>query len=170
VASGFQAAFNDLAGRSVDCNNGREFGNGLLVHVPAPHGAPLRYGGIYPMQDARDEYRAWLCLRRSDALAACTTHLPDGAGATALAQCAYLFGTVIPGMWMSSAAVPTVIGADLNLGAADSRPCRPFGWGQVDDGTVQHIFATADLPISAVQLIDMRGTTDHPGLLAIFDL
>jgi hypothetical protein len=164
VATAFQAAYNDLAGEPVYCDNGREFGIGLLVHVRQPRGNPLREGGIYPMQFARDEYRAWLCLRPTEELAACTTHLPDGAAATASAQCAYLFGTLIPGM----GARTTVIGADLNLGLADARSCHPPAYPLADDRGVQYALATPDLGIDAVRVIDMRGTTDHPGLLATF--
>jgi endonuclease/exonuclease/phosphatase family metal-dependent hydrolase len=164
VASAFQAAYNDLAHEPVGCVNGRQFGNGLLVHVSQEHGTPLRTGGIYPMQNARDEYRAWLCLRPTDEFAACTTHLPDGDGATAFAQCAYLFGTIIP----SLGARTTVIGADLNLGAADVRACHPAAYTQLDDRFVQYVLATPDLRVDAVRTIDMRGATDHPGLLATF--
>lgn len=166
VASGFQAAFNDLTHEPVGCVNGRRFGNGLLVHVRESSGTPLRAGGIYPMQHARDEYRAWLCLRPTDGFAACTTHLPDGDGATASAQCSYLFGTIIPGLMART----TVIGADLNLGAADVRACHPPSYSQVGDRGVQYVLATSDLRLEAVQLIDMRGATDHPGLLATFTL
>jgi hypothetical protein len=165
VATAFQAAYNDLASEPVRCNNGQDFGIGLLVHVRQPRGNPLREGGIYPMQFARDEYRAWLCLRPTDELAACTTHLPDGAAATASVQCAYLFGTLIPAM----RARTTVVGADLNLGAAHARACLPPGYVQVDDRVVQYVLATSDLRVGAVQVIDMRGATDHPGLLAVFE-
>jgi endonuclease/exonuclease/phosphatase family metal-dependent hydrolase len=170
VATGFQAAFNDYTGQPVGCRNGQRFGNGLLVHVRRPHVTPHQYGGIYPMQFARDEYRAWLCLRPTEEFAACTTHLPDGDATTAVAQCAYLFGTVIPGMRTSADAPTTVIGADLNLGPADAASCHPPGYVQADDHIVQYVLATTDLRIDGVQIIDMRGTTDHPGLLVTFNL
>jgi hypothetical protein len=165
IATGFQAAHNDLADEPVRCNNGRDFGIGLLVHVRQPRGNPLREGGIYPMQFARDEYRAWLCLRPSAEFAACTTHLPDGAATTALAECVYLFGTLIPAMGARTA----VVGADLNLGADDARECHPPGYVLVADRIVQYVLATADLRLDAVRIIDMRGATDHPGLLAVFE-
>jgi hypothetical protein len=172
VMTAFQAAMNGYTGRPVGCRDGRVFGNGLLVHVSGAYRGQLRYGGIYPMQATRDEYRAWLCLDALDELYACATHLPEGAGTTALAQCAYLFSTVIPLVRTAGEASrggrPLVIGADLNLGRVDARACGPPDYARADDGTVQHVLATPGLRPHSVQVIDMRGTTDHPALFVVF--
>ena len=170
VMTAFQHAFNDYTDRPVECRDGQQFGNGVLVHVPGPDGTYLRYGGIYPMQHARDELRAWLCLNAIDEFYACTTHLSQGAAATARAQCEYLVGAAIPAVRTSAEFLPTIIGGDLNLGIADAGPCGKPGYAHVDDGSVQHILASADLRIHSTRVIDMRGATDHPGLLAVLGL
>jgi endonuclease/exonuclease/phosphatase family metal-dependent hydrolase len=170
VMTEFQHAFNDLTGRPVECRDGQQFGNGLLVHVPRPDGTYLRYGGIYPMQHHRDELRAWLCLKVMDDFYACVTHLSQGSADTARAQCEYLVGTAIPGVRPSADSQPTVIGADLNLSIADAASCGRPAYAHVVDGNVQHILASADLRIHSTREIDMHGATDHPGLLAVFGL
>ena len=65
-------------------------------------------------------------------------------------------------------AVPVVLGGDLNLGSGDSadvRSCLPAASALVDDGGVQLVVATPEFVVSGSQRIDLRGTTDHPGLL-----
>ena len=102
------------------------------------------------------------------AITACTTHLADTERDVAVAQCRYLFGTVIAGMRERDPAVPVVLGADLNLGSADDpdlRSCLPPGSAVADDGGVQHVVATPDFVVIGSRPIDLRGTTDHPGLL-----
>ena len=86
----------------------------------------------------------------------------------AAAQCRYLFGTVIADMRERDPAVPVVLGGDLNLGSGDSaylRSCLPAASAVADDGGVQHVVATPEFVVSGSQRIDLRGTTDHPGLL-----
>jgi hypothetical protein len=61
-----------------------------------------------------------------------------------------------------------VLGGDLNLGSGadpDLRSCLPAGSALVDDGGVQHVVATPEFVVGGSRTIDMRGTTDHPGLL-----
>jgi hypothetical protein len=61
-----------------------------------------------------------------------------------------------------------VVGGDLNLGpggGAELRGCLPGGAAPVGDGGPQHVVATPDLAVESSRTIDMRGTTDHPGLL-----
>ena len=126
--------------------------------------------GIYPSQDTDDpEERAWLCLRvtASPTITVCTTHLADTKAEVAASQCRYLFDTIISGMRERDPVVPVVLGGDLNLGSgnADLRSCLPAGSALADDGGVQHVVATPGLVVSESQRIDLRGTTDHPGLL-----
>jgi endonuclease/exonuclease/phosphatase family metal-dependent hydrolase len=98
----------------------------------------------------------------------CTTHLAYTKLEVAAAQCRYLFGTVIADLRELDPAVPVVLGGDLNLGSgdnADLASCLPAGSVLADDGGVQHVVATPEFVVSDTQLIDLRGTTDHPGLL-----
>jgi hypothetical protein len=79
-----------------------------------------------------------------------------------------VFGTVIAGKRGQDPAVPVVLGGDLNLGSGDTaqlRSCLPAGSAVVGDGGVQYVVATPEFVVSGSQRIDLRGTTDHPGLL-----
>ena len=61
-----------------------------------------------------------------------------------------------------------VLGADLNLGSGDSpdlKACLPPNSALVDDGGPQHVVATPEYVVDDHRTIDLRGTTDHPGLL-----
>jgi len=92
--------------------------------------------------------------------------LDDKKREVAVAQCGYLFGTVIARMRERDAALPVVLGADLNLGSGDDpdlRSCLPAGWAVADDGGVQHVVATSEFVVIGSRPTDMRGTTDHPG-------
>jgi hypothetical protein len=169
VITAFRAAINGYTGRPVACDNGRQFGVGLLVRIPEPDTAVIRHGGLYPMQDNRDELRVWQCVHVVARFSICTTHLPDGAAAIARAQCAYLFHTAVPSLHTLAGTLPTIIGGDLNLGTAETRMCVPRRYTQADDGIVQYVLATEDLDVASARLIDMRGTTDHPALLANLD-
>jgi len=170
VVSGFQAAQDRRTGDDFRCRNGQSYGIGLISRWPSMSGSSAG-GGIYPTQDTEDpEERAWLCVSvaATAALAACTTHLADTQRDVAVAQCRYLFETVIAGLRGPDAVVPVVLGADLNLGSADDpdlRSCLPPGWPVADDGGVQRVVATPDFVVIGSRPIDLRGTTDHPGLL-----
>jgi hypothetical protein len=156
VRSAFQAA-GDRPSRSVTrCRNGQPFGIGLLARLDT--------------RDARPDVRAWLCLRVGDALHACTTHLANTSGTVALAQCAHLLGTVMPELRRGAGATSAVLGGDLNLsrgGAPDVRSCVPPDHVRVDDGARQQIVATHGLTICCHRAVGMRGSTDHPALLAV---
>jgi hypothetical protein len=96
--------------------------------------------------------------------------LDDKKREVAVAQCGYLFGTVIARMRERDAALPVVLGADLNLGSGDDpdlRSCLPAGWAVADDGGVQHVVATPEFVVIGSRPTDLRGTTDHPGLLVL---
>jgi hypothetical protein len=170
VVSAFQAARDGRTGDPYRCRNGQQYGIGLVSRWPSVPGSAAT-GGIYPTQDSDDpEERAWLCLdvAATPAVAVCTTHLAYTKRAVATAQCRYLFGTVIAQMRARDGAAPVVLGGDLNLGSGDSpdlRSCLPAGSSLVDDGGEQHVVATPDLVVDSSRTIDLRGTTDHPGLL-----
>jgi endonuclease/exonuclease/phosphatase family metal-dependent hydrolase len=170
VASAFQAARDGRTGEPYRCRNGQPYGVGVVSRWSR---GPSADAGIYPIQDRNDpEERAWLCLdvAASPALVVCTTHLAYTKREVAVAQCRYLFGTVIAGMRAREAVVPVVLAGDLNLGSRDSpdlRSCVPPGSALVDDGGQQHVVATSELVVDGSRLIDLRGTTDHPGLLVM---
>ena len=119
--------------RISSASTGESYGIGLISRWPSAPGRSIG-GGIYPTQDTDDpEERAWLCLTIASpaAVTACTTHLADTKRDVAVAQCTYLFGTVIAAM-RERDAVRVVLGADLNLGSADDPDlgsCLPAGLG-----------------------------------------
>jgi hypothetical protein len=67
----------------------------------------------------------------------------------------------------SAGGAPVVLGADLNLGPDDPEldSCLPAGHTRVDDGGPQYVVATPGLAVTDHRLVDLRGSTDHPGLL-----
>ncbi|MFD1531699.1 endonuclease/exonuclease/phosphatase family protein [Pseudonocardia aurantiaca] len=170
VVSAFQAARDGRTGDAYRCRNGQQYGIGLVSRWPSMPGSSAG-GGIYPAQDREDpEKRAWLCLdvAATPAVAVCTTHLAYTKREVAGAQCRYLFGTVIAEMRARDGAAPLVMGGDLNLGSGDSpdlKSCLPAGSALVDDGGEQHVVATPEFVVDSSKTIDLRGTTDHPGLL-----
>jgi endonuclease/exonuclease/phosphatase family metal-dependent hydrolase len=170
AVSAFQAARDARTGAAYRCRNGRQYGIGLVSRWPSVPGSSAD-GGIYPPQDRDDpEERAWLCLEvaAGPAVAVCTTHLAYTKREVASAQCRYLFGTVAAGMRAREGAAPLVVGGDLNLGSGDSpdlRACLPAGSALADDGGQQHVVATPEFAVDGSRTIDLRGSTDHPGLL-----
>jgi hypothetical protein len=170
VVSAFQAARDRRTGDVYRCRNGEPYGIGLVSRwLSAPGSAPV--AGTYSSQDTDDpEERAWLCLdvAAGPALTVCTTHLAYTKLDVTAAQCRYLFGTVIAGMRAHDSTMPVVFGGDLNLGSGDGpelRSCLPADAVAVDDGGLQHVVATPEFVVSGSRRIDLRGTTDHPGLL-----
>lgn len=170
VVSAFQPARNGRTGEPYRCRNGKQYGIGLVSRWPSVPGAAAS-GGIYPAQDRDDpEERAWLCLDAAAAppVAVCTTHLAYTKREVAGAQCRYLFETVIAEIRARDGTAPVVLGADLNLGSGDSpdlKACLPPHSALVDDGGPQHVVATPEYVVDDHRTIDLRGTTDHPGLL-----
>jgi endonuclease/exonuclease/phosphatase family metal-dependent hydrolase len=170
VTSAFQAARDARTGDAYRCRNGRQYGIGIVSRWPAAPGTSTDRG-IYPAQDPDDpEQRAWLCLdvAAGPAVAVCTTHLAYTSREVAGAQCRYLFGRVIADRRARDGAAPLVLGGDLNLGPGadrDLRSCLPAGSALVDDGGEQHVVATPEFVVDSSRTIDLRGTTDHPGLL-----
>jgi hypothetical protein len=170
VASAFQAARDGRSGDAYRCRNGQQYGIGLVSRWPAVPGSSAG-GGIYPTQDREDpEERAWLCLdvAATPAVAVCTTHLAYTKREVAIAQCRYLFGTVIADVRARVRAAPLVLGGDLNLGPGDSpdlKSCLPAGSAVADDGGQQHVVVTPEFVVDSSRTIDLHGATDHPALL-----
>lgn len=165
VITAFEAAVSSRTGSTVHCTNGRAYGIGILAYLPSPGPAFRRYSGLYPMQEHRGENRAWLCVDAPPYFSACTTHLADDTASVALAQCEYLLSTAIPALRASDPTAPVVVGADLNLHPPAAEPCLPAGYARRDDGGVQEVMSSSDVAVVAAQTIDLRGATDHPGLL-----
>ena len=168
TASVFQPAMDRRTAAPYRCENGQDYGIGLVTRSsPAARGLTST-SGIYPVQDTADpEERAWLC---ADAVGveACTTHLANTDAAVAEAQCSYLLDTVIPGVRARGGPAHVVLGGDLNLrvgGSPDLRSCVPEGDLRADDGGVQNVVVTSAFVIASNRAINMDGTTDHPGLL-----
>lgn len=165
VVSAFRAARDRRTGEGYRCRNGQEYGIGVVSRLPAVPGASA-VSGIYPTQDpGTPEERAWLCLDvvAGKTVAFCTTHLANADRAVAVAQCRYLLGTVL-----AERDTPLVLGADLNLGPAESpdlRSCVPAGPAQVDDGGEQHVVVTSGFAVEDTRTLGLGDATDHPGLL-----
>jgi hypothetical protein len=171
IVSAFKPAPDRPAGRATRCLNGQDYGIALLAHLPE-RGHAL-YSGIYPIQDPGDpEERVWICLH-AGSYAACTTHLASANADVALAQCRHLLGTTVPALHRRHGPKPTVVAGDLNLRYGvrpDLRPCLPDRYVRLGGDGLQHILATVDFPVRSSGSVDMRGATDHPGLLARFRL
>jgi endonuclease/exonuclease/phosphatase family metal-dependent hydrolase len=164
VSASFQPAWDRRSDAGFRCRNGQQYGIGLLVGLPSPATTADRTAGIFPVQDPGDpEERVWLCLTTST-LAVCTIHLASTSIAIATAQCGYLVGPVLARVRAGHR--PAVSSGDFNLGPAGVASCLPRGYVAADDAGVQEVVASAELSIGSVQLIDMSGSTDHPGLLA----
>lgn len=160
LARGFGAAtFRPVpdrrTGGATRCRNGEAYGIAILTRGKASDVT----GGTYSVQNPADpEQRAWLCLDTPD-FAACTTHLDATDRAVARRQCQYVLGTVLPTLRQ-----PVVLGGDFNL-RADMRTCLSPGERRADDGGLQNVVVSAQFAITSQRRIDMRKSTDHPGLL-----
>ncbi|MCX6463251.1 MAG: endonuclease/exonuclease/phosphatase family protein, partial [Pseudonocardiales bacterium] len=169
VGSAFQPARDGGTGEPYRCRDGQEYGIGLVSRGPSASA-----GGIHPAQDPADpEERAWLCVDRTAGppLAVCTSHLAYTDRAVARAQCRHLFDTVVGAR--RAGGVPVLVGGDLNLGTAagpELAACLPAGSAVADDGRVQVVAATPGVTVRDVRTIDLRGATDHPGLLVTLEV
>lgn len=154
-ASAFRPVLDRRTGGVTRCRNGEPYGIAILTRQQATRIT----GATYPTQNPADpEQRAWLCLATAG-LTACTTHLDATSTAVARAQCRHLVGTVLPTL-----AAPVVLGGDFNL-RADVRSCLPTGERRADDGGFQDVVVSDAFSITSRRVLDMRNTTDHPGLL-----
>jgi len=169
VASAFMSATDRQTQAPVRCQNGQQFGDGVLVVVPSPATGFHTYSGVYPVQDSHDsEERVWVCIALSTRLSVCTTHTASTDTTIALSQCRYLLSSVVPGISRREGVVPVILGADLNLAAGGSpgpQSCLPRGYQRTDDGGLQSVAVSPDIEVRSRSVIDMQGTTDHPGLL-----
>ena len=168
AASAFEPVTDRSSQEPVRCENGQEFGDGVLVVLPAAARGSRAYSGTYPVQDPEDvEQRGWACIDLTPVFAACTTHASSTSTTVALAQCRHLLTSVVP-MIRQDPREPTILGADLNIpagGSSNLQGCLPPGYRSTDDGAVQHVVVSPGATIRSREVLDMRGTTDHPGLL-----
>jgi len=155
AAVSFQPAVDRRVGDPIPCRDGEPYGIGLVVRRPVDR---TGRGDTYPIQDPLGpEGRAWLCAPSANGFVACTTHLVATNPLIALAQCRHFFTTVVPAF-----PGPVVVGGDFNLGSLST--CLPTGYADGSDGGVQHVAVAGVAGPSRNRLIDMAGTTDHPGL------
>ncbi len=168
VASAFGRVDDRDTRAPVGCRNGEDFGDGVLVVTP-PTADARAYTGPNPVQNPRDpEQRVWVCIDVPTRFAACTTHSTSADTTAALEQCRRLLGTVIPGLGRPGGLGPVILGADLNVPARGSNgpdACLPAGYQRADDGGLQDVVVGPGLGLRSRSVIDMQGTTDHPGLL-----
>jgi hypothetical protein len=170
VASAFKAAVDRRTGGPFRCLNGQKYGIGLLALLGSAASRYRTYDGVYPSQDLADpEERVWLCVDAHADLLACTTHTASTSTAVALAQCRLLLNSALPMVLNQAGDPPVILGADLNLPAHRSpgpQSCLPEGYQRTDDGSRQDIVTSPGVAVRSHTVIDMRGATDHPGLLA----
>lgn len=144
----------------VKCKNGEDYGNGLLSWFAPAWDEPVT--GVYSTQSSMTERRVWICMGY-EGFVGCTTHLSTD-GPTALAQCKDLVNGPLA---TAAADGPAVMAGDWNLkykGSPNAQSCVPAGFYRKGDGSVQHVIASDDLAFLETVVIDMEGTTDHPGL------
>jgi hypothetical protein len=154
-ASTFRPVLDSRTGGATRCRNGESYGIAILTRGDESGVT----GDTYPMQNPADpEQRAWLCLDTAD-FSACTTHLDATSAAVARAQCRYLLDTVLPARRSS-----VVLGGDLNL-RTGVRDCLSTDERRADDGGFQNVVVNGTFAITSKRVLDMRATTDHPGLL-----
>jgi hypothetical protein len=171
VASAFKAAADRVTNGPIRCRNGQPYGIGVLALLPSTDPAYQTYGGVYPMQDLADpEERVWLCIHASTGFYACTTHTASTSTTIALAQCRYFVDWAVPAVRSKGGDDPVILGADLNLPAGRSpgpQSCLPDGYHRADDGSRQDIVTSPGVGVVSRAIIDMHGTTDHPGLFVV---
>ena len=169
VVSAFTSAKDRQTDAPVRCQNGQDFGDGVLVVVSPPAVGSRSYSGVYPVQDPNDpEERVWVCIDLATRFSACTTHTTSVNTTTALNQCRYLLNSAVSGISRRDRAGPMILGADLNLAARGSpgpQSCLPRGYQRADDGGLQSVVVSPGVEVRTHSVIDMQGTTDHPGLL-----
>lgn len=169
VASAFKAAEDRPTQAPVRCENGQQFGDGVLAVVPSRAHGVRSHSGVYPDQDLNDpEERVWVCIDLVTQFSACTTHTASTSRSIALAQCQYMLNSAAPTMSRRDGGDPIILGADLNLathGSPSPQSCLPDGYQRTDDGALQDVVVSSGIEPRSRSVIDMRGTTDHPGLL-----
>jgi endonuclease/exonuclease/phosphatase family metal-dependent hydrolase len=169
VASAFKPALDRPTNAPVRCQNGLEFGDGVLAVLSSADRRFRIHSGVYPIQDPNDvEARVWVCLDLVSQSSACATHLASTDTTIALAQCRYLLSSVARMLRRHADGDPTIVAGDLNIaagGSPDPQSCLPRGYQRADDGALQDVVASPGVAIRSRSVIDMRGATDHPALL-----
>ena len=169
VASAFRPAEDRPTGSPVRCQNGQQFGDGVVVVVRPPAVGVRSDSGVFPVQDPDDpEERVWVCIDLATRFSACTTHTASRNTTIALHQCRYLLGSPVPRISRRDGGDPIILGADLNLAARGSpspQSCLPSGYQRTDDDALQDVVVSPGVGLRSHSAIDMHGTTDHPGLL-----
>lgn len=169
VVSAFKSAVDRATGGPYRCVDGQPYGIGVVALDAAR--SERDFGGLYPRQDLGDpEERVWLCVDLPSALLACTTHTASTSAAVALAQCRFFLDMAVPMLRGRTDDAALVLGADLNLRAdrsPGSRDCIGKGYRRVDDDALQDVIASRPFTVRSRTVIDMRGATDHPGLLVV---
>lgn len=169
IASAFKAAQDRLTQAPVRCQNGQEFGDAVLAVVPSRAHGFRSYSGVFPDQDIDDpEERVWVCIQLVAQFSACTAHTASTSRSIALAQCRYMLSSAAPMVSRRDSGSPVILGADLNLAALGSpspQSCLPHGYQSTDDGALQDVVVSSGIEPRSHSVIDMQGTTDHPGLL-----
>jgi endonuclease/exonuclease/phosphatase family metal-dependent hydrolase len=153
-------------GRPVNCRNGQQFGN--LIMVSSSLAGTAAESGRFAAQQTNDEARVWACLP-GGRVTACTTHLADRHGDVALAQCRELMARAAD----YATRGPVVVSGDLNLrylGNPDVEQCGRPGFFRRGDGNLQHAFVTVNFTVVGDTQLDMAGTTDHPAWLLTLSL
>ena len=93
---------------------------------------------------------------------------PSADTTVALNQCRYLLNSVVPRIGSRDGVGRIILGADLNLAARGSpspQACLPSGYQRTDDDGRQNVVVSPGVELRSHSIIDMQGTTDHPGLL-----
>jgi hypothetical protein len=169
VDAAFKATPDRPTGGPFKCSNGQDYGIGVLAAVSASGSKDRTYDGVYPTQDLTDpEERVWLCVHADADFYACTTHTASTSTTIAVDQCRYFLQSAVPAMLHEGGDEPVLLGADLNLLAGHSpgpQSCLSSGYHRVDDGSRQDVIASSGVTVRSRAVIDMHGTTDHPGLL-----
>lgn len=169
VASAFAAAGDRPAHGAYHCLNGEPYGIGVIAALESSNSDYDTFNGRYPVQDVADpEERVWVCIHSTGEFYACTTHTASTSAKIALAQCRFLTQGALPAVLRRRGDDPIVLGADLNLppsGATSAQSCIGDRYQRADDGSRQDIVWSPQLTVTGREILDMHGTTDHPGLL-----
>jgi hypothetical protein len=154
----------DARGAPYLCQNGDQFGNGLVARVAAGSQRVLdtRYG-VFTAQAPEREQRTFGCVALAARMAACVTHLTSVSTRIAATQCRVLVGRVVPALRRAWGALPVLVAGDFNLhdGAG---ACIPPAFREAGDGGVQHVVGSDGIRFASVARVPMQ-RTDHPALL-----
>jgi endonuclease/exonuclease/phosphatase family metal-dependent hydrolase len=154
----------DATGAPYRCQNGDQYGNGLLARVAAGSRRVVdtRYG-VFTAQAPEREQRTFGCVDLASRLAVCVTHLTSVSQRVAATQCGVLVRGVIPALRRVWARAPVIVAGDLNL-LGGTGACVPPAYSEAGDGGVQHVIGSPPIRFASVATLPMH-RTDHPALL-----